>query len=64
MLSLHLRFDGDAAPRERARPARARPGARTFYLVRTRGRAARIVAALESTRGAPDAARGAPSRAR
>jgi len=52
VLSLHLRFDGELL---RA-TGLGRPGAAArapFYLVRAQGRAARVVAVLESTRGAP-----------
>jgi hypothetical protein len=52
MLAVHLRFDGTllraSAP---GRPGQSGRG--TMYLVRSRGRGARIVAAIESTRGAP-----------
>ncbi len=51
-LTLQLLFDGElfraSAP---GRPDRG--GRETFYLIRTRGRAARVIAALESTRGVP-----------
>jgi hypothetical protein len=50
-LTLRLRFDGEllraSAPGHADRAERA-----TFYLVRTRGRAARLIAVLETTRGA------------
>ncbi len=51
-LTLVLRFEGELL---RANgPGRPDRGERaTFYLVRARGRAARLIAALESTRGAP-----------
>ena len=52
VLSLHLRFDGELL---RA-TGLGRPGAAArapFYVVRTKGRAARVVAVVESTRGAP-----------
>jgi Heparinase II/III-like protein/Alginate lyase len=52
VLSLHLLFDGDllraSGP---GRPDRGEP--ETVYLARTGGRAARMIAALESTRGVP-----------
>jgi hypothetical protein len=52
VLTFHLRFDGDLF--RATGPGRPdRGGRETLYLVRTRGRAARLVAALESTRGAP-----------
>ena len=59
VLSLHLRFDGVLLRAS----GLGRPGAvgrAPFYLVRTRGRAARVVAVLESTRGTPASA-GCPS---
>jgi hypothetical protein len=49
-LTLHLRFEGELL-RASAPDRPGRSGTARFYLVRTRGRAARLVAALESTRG-------------
>jgi hypothetical protein len=51
VLSLHLRFDGELLRAS----GLGRPGAprAPFYLVRTKGRAARVVAVLESTRDTP-----------
>ena len=53
VLSLHLVFDGELL--RASGPGRPGSGGRaTFFLVRARrGRAARVIAALESTRGAP-----------
>jgi hypothetical protein len=52
VLSLHLRFDGELLRASGlGRPGKAARA--PFYLVRTRGRAARVVAVLESTRGTP-----------
>ena len=52
VLTLHLRFEGELL-RARA-PGRPGAGARApVYLARTRGRAARLLAALESTTGTP-----------
>ena len=51
-LSLHLLFDGELL--RGSGPGRPdRGGRETFFLVRSRGRAARLIAALESSRGAP-----------
>jgi hypothetical protein len=51
-LSIHLRFEGELL--RATGPGRPGSGRRMpFYVVRTRGRAARIVAVLESTRAAP-----------
>jgi hypothetical protein len=51
-LTLHLRFEGEllraSAPGRPNRPDRA-----TFYLVRSRGRAVRLVSVLEPTRAVP-----------
>jgi len=51
-LTLHLRFDGTllraSVPGRPGAPSRA-----TMYLVRSRGRGARIISAIESTRGVP-----------
>jgi hypothetical protein len=51
VLSLHLRFDGELLRAS----GLGRPGAARapFYLVRARGRAARVIAVLDSTAGAP-----------
>jgi hypothetical protein len=52
VLSLHLRFEGDLLRAS----GLGRPGAGArvpFYLIRARGRAARLVTVLESTRAAP-----------
>jgi len=52
VLTLHLLFDGELF--RASGPGRPdRGGRETFYLARTRGRAARLIAALESTRAAP-----------
>jgi hypothetical protein len=51
-VSVHLRFDGTLLRASTpGRPGQAGRG--TMYLVRSRGRGARIVAAIESARGAP-----------